>query len=282
MLLGQRVARLAFSKDLNLSNALWSEKHRYASRLAATEGLRIMDVMGFLLLGFLIGMSHALEIDHLAAVSTLMTDGKGSKKRLMFRGAVWGVGHTLTLFAICSIVVVLGFTLTQRMSAALEMGVGVMLVVLGLDVVRRFRKERLHFHGHTHGDGKAHIHVHSHRQAPVSYNSDAHSHEHRAGFPIKALIIGLVHGAAGSAGLLTLAVAATQSITTALLYVGMFGIGSIIGMAALTYAVAWPLSWVERGMGWAYGALRLSAAALAFGMGVYLILETSPIVLGAA
>lgn len=240
-----------------------------------------MDVIGFLLLGFLIGMSHALEADHLAAVSTLMTDAKGSKKRLMFRGAVWGAGHTLTLFGICSLVVLLGFTLTQRMSAVLEMAVGVMLILLALDVARRFRRDRLHFHGHQHNDGKAHIHVHSHQHAPISHKEDAHSHEHKSGFPFKALVIGLVHGAAGSAGLLTLAIAATQSVSMALLYVAMFGLGSIIGMAVLTYAVAWPLAWVERGMGWAYSALRVSAAALAFGMGIYLILETGPIVMGA-
>lgn len=240
-----------------------------------------MEVFGFLSLGFLIGMAHALEADHLAAVSTLMTDSKGSKKQLMYRGAVWGLGHTLTLFVICSIVVLLGLTLTQRVSASLELGVGVMLILLAIDVVRRFKKDSLHFHGHKHDDGKAHIHVHSHAHAVDAHQDDPHTHEHPSKFPIKALLIGLVHGVAGSAGLLTLAIAATQSISMALLYVAMFGFGSIIGMAVLTYAVAWPLGWVERGLGWGYSALRMSAAALAFAMGVLIILETTPIVLGA-
>lgn len=237
-------------------------------------------MIGFLVLGFLIGMSHALEADHLAAIGTMLTDRKKSKRALAYRGAVWGLGHTITLFAICSTVILLGLTLTERMSAALEFGVGIMLILLGLDVFRRFRKKKLHFHGHEHEDGAKHMHVHSHAEAKETHSIDAHHHEHPKGFPVKALLIGLVHGAAGSAGLLALAVAATQNVTTAVFYVLSFGLGSILGMAALTYAVAWPLKWADKGVGWMHTALNASAAGLAIAMGCYILLQTGPDALG--
>lgn len=237
-------------------------------------------MIGFLILGFLIGMSHALEADHLAAIGTMLTDRKKSKRALAYRGAVWGLGHTITLFAICTTVILLGLTLTDRMSAALEFGVGIMLILLGLDVFRRFRKKKLHFHGHEHEDGAKHIHVHSHSEAKETHSIDPHLHDHPKGFPVKALLIGLVHGAAGSAGLLALAVAATQNVATAVFYVLSFGLGSILGMAALTYAVAWPLKWADKGVGWMHTALNSSAAGLAIAMGCYILIQTGPHALG--
>jgi cytochrome c biogenesis protein CcdA len=233
-------------------------------------------MIGFLILGFLIGMSHALEADHLSAISTMMSDAKGSKKRLAFRGATWGLGHTITLFAICTAVILFGATLTVRMTAILEFSVGMMLIILGLDVYRRFRKKKLHFHGHQHDAGPKHIHAHSHKEAKIPHVSDSHLHEHPNRFPLKAFAIGLVHGAAGSAGLLALAVAATQSVGSAILYILAFGVGSILGMAALTYTVAWPLAWVERGMGWMHTALNVTSAGLAIAIGSYILTQTGP------
>lgn len=232
-------------------------------------------------MGFLIGMTHALEADHLAAISTMMSDSKGSKKRLAFRGAAWGLGHTVTLSAICLAVILFGATLTDRIAAVLEFGVGVMLIILGLDVYRRFRKKKLHFHGHQHDGKPTHFHVHSHKEAKVDHASDPHRHEHAYGFPLKAFAIGLVHGAAGSAGLLALAVAATQNIGSAIIYILAFGGGSILGMAALTYTVAWPLAWVEKGMNWMHTALTVSAAGLAIIIGSFILIETGPVAWGA-
>ncbi len=223
---------------------------------------------GFLALGFLIGMQHALEADHLAAVGTMAVGGAGSKRRLALRGAVWGLGHTITLFAICAAVILMGLTLTERVAAGLEFAVGVMLVLLGLDVVRRMRGQRIHFHAHRHGDGRAHIHAHSHAGAALPHRADPHRHRHPTGFPLRALLIGLVHGAAGSAGLLALAVAATQEVWLAVGYVAVFGLGSILGMAALSFAAAWPLGAAERHARWIHSGLSFGAAALAVVLGV--------------
>ena len=235
---------------------------------------------GFLALGFLIGMQHALEADHVAAVSAMAVGRSGSKRALVFRGAVWGMGHTITLFAICAAVILAGLTLTDQAAAALEFGVGVMLVLLGIDVVRRMRKKRVHFHLHSHGEDTPHLHAHSHAGSEQPHERDAHEHAHPSGFPVRALLIGLVHGAAGSAGLLALAVAGTQSPWVAVGYVALFGIGSILGMAALSFVAAWPLSTAERHAKRLHGALTLGAAALAVILGIDVMTETGPVAWG--
>ena len=230
---------------------------------------------GFLALGFLIGMQHALEADHLAAVGTMAVSGRASKRRLALSGAVWGLGHTITLFAMCTAVILMGLSLTDRLSAALEFGVGVMLVLLGLDVVRRMRKGRVHFHVHSHDDGRPHLHAHSHAGAAAPHAEDPHDHSHPSGFPLRPLLVGLVHGAAGSAGLLALAVAATREAWLAVGYVLVFGLGSILGMAALSFAAAWPLGAAGRHAAWLHGGISLAAAALAIGLGIGVMAETA-------
>lgn len=228
---------------------------------------------GFLALGFLIGMQHALEADHLAAVGAMVAGRPSSRRALVLRGAAWGLGHSIMLFFICSVVILLGLTLTDRVSAVLEFVVGIMLVLLGVDVIYRFRKNRAHFHVHRHDDSKPHLHAHSHG-ADLQHREDRHAHEHPKGLPLKVLAIGLVHGAAGSAGLLVLAVAATKDPIVALGYIVLFGVGSVLGMATLTFVASWPLSAVEGRARWLHGCLSTGAGVLAMGLGVDVMIET--------
>ena len=235
----------------------------------------------FLALGFVVGMGHALEADHLAAVGALSAK-KASRKRLALLGATWGLGHTITLFALCAAVIFLGLVLTERLSAALEFSVGIMLVVLGFQVVFKMRRKKVHFHVHDHGDGHRHIHAHSHEESKVAHSADAHEHKHAKGFPLKALLVGLVHGAAGSAGLIALALAATRDSWAALSYVAAFGIGSIIGMALLTLAASWPLGYAQSGTGWLFKGTQMAIAAIAIWIGVSVMLETGPVAFSSA
>ena len=232
----------------------------------------------FLVLGFLVGMSHALEADHLAAVGS-MASGRTSPKRLAFMGAAWGLGHTITLFLLCSDVILFGFVLTDRAAAVLELAVGVMLVILGANVLYSMGKSRIHFHVHDHGDGHPHIHAHSHAKAQVPHQRDPHRHEHPRGFPLKALIVGLVHGAAGSAALLALALAASREPWLALAYVAVFGVGSMCGMAMLTLVVAWPMKLAERSARWFHRGLYAAIGLVAIFIGGGLIVETAPLAL---
>ena len=124
---------------------------------------------------------------------------------------------------------------------------------------------------------ETHDHAHSHEGAHQPHERDPHEHKHPAGFPVRALVIGLVHGAAGSGGLLALAAAATQDAWTALAYVLLFGVGSTAGMAALSFVAAWPLGWAEKGARWLYRGATLAAAATAIVIGASVMWETGPL-----
>ena len=226
----------------------------------------------FLVLGFLIGMAHALEADHLAAVGTLATSGKHSPRRMFSLGASWGLGHTVTLFVMCAAVVLFGYVLTERMSAGLELTVGVMLVLLGLHVFWKIIRARVHFHVHSHEDGKAHIHAHQHAGDKAAHAADPH--EHRHDFSLRACVVGLVHGLAGSGALIVLVASTTQSIWVSLIYVLLFGFGSVLGMALLTYAVSWPLQLGALSVGRAFRAIQIAVAFGAIYVGYGVITES--------
>jgi hypothetical protein len=234
-----------------------------------------------LLLGFLVGMGHALEADHLAAVGS-MASGTTSPKRLAIMGAAWGLGHTITLFLLCSAVILLGFALTDRVAATLESVVGIVLLVLGADVLRRMIRKQVHFHVHEHDDGARHLHAHSHEGAPLPHVQDPHRHGHARLFALRPLLVGLAHGAAGSAGLLALALAATRNPWTSLTYVLLFGVGSMCGMAALTLTAAWPLRWAEKGGLLLHRGIQVAIAGLAIFLGTRILLENASTVLGGA
>ena len=232
-------------------------------------------------LGFLAGMGHALEPDHLAAVGAMAT-GKNSRRSMVLRGAAWGLGHTITLLAICSAVILLGMVLTGRTAAMLESAVGVMLIVLGVDVLWRMHRAKVHFHLHDHSDGERHFHAHSHLGEQVPHHASRHEHAHPHKFPLKALAVGLVHGAAGSAALLALVVASVGDPLLAVVYVLLFGVGSIAGMASLSFIASWPLGYAERFAKRLHRALNLSLAVLALGLGMHAIYANLPGVLGTA
>ncbi len=232
-------------------------------------------MFGILALGFLIGMTHALEADHLAAMAAISSDHTAQKRKMMLRGAFWGAGHSLTLFALGGVVIVFGFVLTDATAARLEFSVGAMLVLLGLHLVVRMWRRKIHFHAHRHEDGKAHLHAHSHHGEKSAHSDSSHQHSHPDGLPWRALIVGLVHGAAGSAGLLTLVIATTQSALVALAYILVFGVGSIVGMAVLSYAVAWPLGAIERSARKIHVTVTVLAALFAVGIGVNVMRSTA-------
>ncbi len=223
-----------------------------------------------LLLGFLIGMRHALEADHLAAVGSL-ADGRHSLRRSAWQGAVWGMGHTLTLLLFGGAVLLLDTLVPERYALLLETLVGMMLILLGADLLRRLYRDRVHFHLHRH-DGIAHIHAHSHRGASHPHHQDPHHHAHPPGFPLRALLVGMTHGLAGSAALVVLALGSVHSLGQGLLYILLFGAGSIVGMGLLAATIAVPFRYLsERGMNRGYRLLQLLVAVVTVGMGGSLV-----------
>jgi len=228
----------------------------------------------FLTLGLIVGMAHALEADHLAAVGTLASGPAKSGRRLAWLGISWGLGHTTTLLLISLAVFLLGFALSARVASGFEFAVGVMLVILGIGVLRKLRRNRVHFHLHTHDDGARHFHAHSHRATNRPHAQQTHEHAHAPLFSSRSYLVGLVHGVAGSAGLVAMAAAATQDIATTLAYVVIFGLGSTLGMAVLTLAASWPLRRAELAAGRLFSGVQLALACGAMLIGALIMYET--------
>lgn len=222
-----------------------------------------------LLLGFLTGMRHALEADHVAAVASLATKTTSVKSTIK-QGAVWGLGHTITLFLFSTIVIMTDSIVPEKFANGLEFIVGIMLVFLGGDVIRRLIRDKIHFHSHQHDNEVMHFHAHKHANEHANkqrHADSAHQHEHTSGFPIRALYVGFMHGMAGSAALIILTLQSVDSVTTGLFYILMFGIGSIIGMAALSFIISIPLRHSAKGLTWLNNGLQtvIGVATIAIG-----------------
>jgi hypothetical protein len=229
-----------------------------------------VTLASILALGFVLGMRHATDADHLAAVATLAT-GSRSLAHTVAQGVAWGTGHTLTLMLCGGAVLVLGAVVPARAAQALELAVGVMLVALGADALYRLRRERVHFHAHRHADGVAHFHAHSHRAESAPHDPARHDHPHPHCFPARALLVGMVHGMAGSAALVLVSLEALRSPAWGLVYIAIFGLGSILGMAVLSVAIAVPLRLTSHRLGRAYRGLSAAVGLATVALGCYLI-----------
>ena len=228
-----------------------------------------LTLLGF---GFVLGLRHALDVDHLAAVSTLVTQRR-SLWRASLVGALWGLGHTAALLAASVVVIGLHAEIPPRLASALELGVAVMLVVLGLNLLRTvWTGATLHHHVHSHGD-RAHVHPHLHDSDPTT--GDGHHHLRTGRRPF---LVGLVHGLAGSGALMLAVLATIPSPALALAYVGIFGAGSIAGMMAMSTLFGLPLVLVGGRFASAELALRLGAALGSLAVGLRLAWELGGLV----
>jgi sulfite exporter TauE/SafE len=191
-----------------------------------------------LMLGFVLGLRHALDTDHIAAVSTVLAQ-RPSWSASSLVGLSWGLGHTVVLLLVGAVVLVLRVPIPEPVTIAAEFAVGVMLVVLGGLLGMKLIKERWHMHQHDH-DGARHVHLHSHAQS----GNHGHSHWWRAS--MRPLCIGMAHGLAGSAALLLLVVASANSVVDGLVYIAVFGCGSILGMILIGLVLSLPVVWSLR------------------------------------
>ena len=236
-------------------------------------------VLSILLVGFLLGLKHATETDHLAAVATLVTR-QSTYAQTAIQGLAWGLGHTVTLMLVGGLVLALGKQIPPNLEQALEFGVGLMLIVLGADVLRRLVRSRIHFHVHSHGVEIRHVHAHGHvaAAAPKPGATERHRHidarhEHPHGLPLRALAVGTMHGLAGSAALVLLSLEAVQSWELGLLYIVVFGTGSIAGMALLSVVIAVPLRLSSGRLGRLHNATTALFGAFSCGLGFFLVIE---------
>lgn len=197
-----------------------------------------------LTLGLAIGLQHAFEPDHVAAVSTQISKRRyklQSIKKIItegtlkssFLGAMWGAGHTTTLVLMGLVVYFLTLSIPQNVFMGFEFVVGTMLVFLAFTTFRNKKLFKLkHLHTHTHNDGTIHTHPHEH--------DGEHKHSH------KSYIIGCIHGLAGSGSLVVLTASTLGNIETALSFILIFGIGSVIGMVLVSGLIGLPFAFLNK------------------------------------
>jgi high-affinity nickel-transport protein len=261
-------------------------------------------------LGFVLGMRHATDADHVVAVTTIVARQR-SLVPAAWVGAIWGTGHTITVLLVGGAIVLFRIAIPPRVGLAMEFAVGAMLVVLGVLALRNWWRERHdthawtaiglaaastgphglaatpHAHPHPHVLGAAHDHVHVHHDFvhahPHTHGPGGHGHAEGAvptawldrhlgglrGYAVlRPLIIGLVHGMAGSAAVALLALAAIDDPWAGLAYLLVFGIGTVAGMVLITALVALPFAWSAARVPHLNRGLHLVAgiASLLFGL----------------
>jgi len=228
-------------------------------------------MFSFFTLAFLIGMSHALEADHVAAVSAMAArDTRVSS--IVRTGAVWGLGHAITLTIFAGAALVLGLSFGDQLVGWLEFAVGLMLMGLGGHILYRLVRDRVHFHTHRHALGTTHFHAHSHAgEAARAHDALRHDHDHPP-FPFKSLFVGMMHGMAGSAALLILTASTAPTPGTGLIYMALFGLGSILGMAALSAVIALPIALSARILTQANTAIHLGIGLATFALGAHTVM----------
>jgi len=221
-------------------------------------------VFSVLAFGFVLGLQHATEADHLAAVSTIVSE----KKNLLtasFVGGLWGIGHTISLFVVGVLVIFLKLELSETTQARLEACVGLMLVLLGLNVLRKLiRGEKIHMHVHEH-DGHRHTHVHTHEGEPVEAS------HHR--LSPRSVVVGMIHGLAGSGAFMLFVLPSIPSTALALAYIIIFGIGSIGGMMAMSFLIGLPFYFTAGRFDTLNRGIRLIAGVFSLGLGFSIIYE---------
>lgn len=218
-------------------------------------------------LGLVLGLEHALDADHVVAVSTLVSQTKSLRRSSIF-GILWGMGHTTTLFVVGLVILLFKLTIPQKLALSFEFLVGIVLVLLGVDVLRKVLQGRVHLHPHTHPDGTTHVHLHAHDRPHGEPHDQpeesAHHHHHRS------FLVGLVHGLAGSSALMLLVLTTVESVWQGIFFILIFGVGSILGMMVTSTLIALPMkavtnfARVDRG-------LRLAAGVISIVLGVLIM-----------
>lgn len=217
----------------------------------------MIGLLSIIVVGFFLGMRHATDPDHVIAVSTIVSQQRNLKRAALI-GIFWGLGHTLTIFIVGSAIILFNLVIPVRLGLAMELSVGFMLILLGGWNLFSFMRAVpataqipgaedpviVHSHPHSHGD---YVHTHPHRHA-------SHHHDHAGQNPLarldrtlgnrtlyqllRPLIVGIVHGLAGSAAVALLILASIRNSTWAIAYLLVFGVGTIAGMMLITMSIA--------------------------------------------
>jgi len=252
----------------------------------------MVGFLSIIAVGFFLGMRHATDPDHVIAVTTIVTRQR-RLSRAALTGAFWGVGHTLTILVVGAIIILFDVVIPARIGLSMELSVAFMLVLLGVMNVAAFLRATpshfdeagtvsaaLHSHPHTHGD---YVHNHAHGHSP-----ETHSHRpdrtplarldrlfgklavYR---PVRPLVVGVVHGLAGSAAVALLVLTAIPNPRWAVAYLLVFGLGTVGGMMLITMSIASAFSFLGKGRQKFSHRLGLVSGLLSLAFGILLVYQ---------
>jgi len=239
--------------------------------------LSLLSIIG---VGFFLGMRHATDADHVVAVTTIVSREHSLRSAALI-GAAWGLGHTLTVTIVGGAIILFGLVVPPRLGLSMELGVGLMLILLGIWNLQAF--QRWFGSSRPRNDRDEHTHAH-----PPAGNLRGRSHGEKGRSPawleslfrkqplfrsIRPFSVGVVHGLAGSAAVALLLLPMIHSPTWAVAYLAMFGTGTIAGMVLITVALAWPFSATAAHSTWLHRHLGLASGFLSVGFGGFMIYQ---------
>jgi high-affinity nickel permease len=250
----------------------------------------MITLLSIIALGFFLGMRHATDPDHVIAVTTIVSRQRSIRHAAVI-GVLWGVGHTITILAVGSAIILFGLVIPPRVGLTMEFSVGLMLILLGvlnLSGMMRWITETLtpiqlgqhahphghgdYVHSHSHGHGGPEKHGHAEDATPVGWMDRTFG---RLGIyqVLRPLAVGIVHGLAGSAAVALLVLTTIRVASWAVFYLLVFGLGTVAGMMLITAAIAVPFKFSEtrfarlnRGLGFASGIISL-------GFGLFIVYQ---------
>jgi ABC-type nickel/cobalt efflux system permease component RcnA len=232
-----------------------------------------MELLTVLAVGLVFGLKHATEVDHVVAVSTIVSQQRNLWRSTLV-GAMWGAGHTASLLITGVIVLSLRIAIPERVSNWLEFGVALMIIGLGAIALWRslLKRNDVHVHEHSHG-GVSHVHIHFHESDTRHEKARPHNHAVSA-VGVKPVLIGAVHGLAGSGALTLLVLTQIQSAWAGFFYLAVFGVGSIVGMVLMSGLIGLPFALTAKNIGRAHRHMQTTAASLSIAFGLWYAYET--------
>lgn len=234
----------------------------------STEPAGAVSIASILLLGTVLGLKHAVEADHLAAVTTMVAQ-RSSLFASALVGGLWGIGHTISLLLAGVVVILLHVRISETTAMALEMGVAFMLIGLGINAVIKLKRGgQIHLHPHRHG-ALAHAHLHLHDGSP---DAEPHTH-HGLRLSPRPMLVGMVHGLAGSAALMLLVLTTIPSPLVGFAYIAVFGIGTIAGMMFMSALVGLPVHLTANRFARANFAVRGAAGLFSLCFGLFMVYQ---------
>jgi ABC-type nickel/cobalt efflux system permease component RcnA len=258
----------------------------------------MIGLVSVIVLGFFLGMRHATDPDHVIAVTTIVARYRKIGHAAMI-GAIWGVGHTLTILMVGSGIILFGWVIPTRVGLSMEFSVGLMLILLGVlnltgmlqwitntftpgsemeEADHSHAHSHVHSHSHSHGD---YVHTHPHQHDPEAHSHGPEEtplgwfdrHFGRLGVyqVVRPLIVGLVHGLAGSAAVALLVLATIRNPRWAIAYLLVFGVGTIAGMMLITGAMVLPFAYADQRFSRINRGLRIASGVISVGFGLFIL-----------